>query len=105
MPAKGRAGTSSSAASSGGFRRGAIYTRKSSEEGLEQSFNSLDAQREACEAYTRSVAQTWKLRFVRSIASICTSVIFYSFPRHYGAEQHHTMPAKGGIHRIRSHSP
>jgi hypothetical protein len=27
------------------------YTRKSSEEGLEQSFNSLDAQREACEAY------------------------------------------------------
>lgn len=31
--------------------RCAIYTRKSSEEGLEQSFNSLDAQREACEAY------------------------------------------------------
>src|SRR3984885_7748390 len=29
----------------------AIYTRKSSDEGLEQSFNSLDAQREACEAY------------------------------------------------------
>jgi site-specific DNA recombinase len=32
----------------------AIYTRKSSEEGLEQSFNSLDAQREACEAYILS---------------------------------------------------
>ena len=32
-------------------RRCAIYTRKSSEEGLEQAFNSLDAQREACEAY------------------------------------------------------
>ncbi len=31
--------------------RCAIYTRKSSEEGLEQEFNSLDAQREACEAY------------------------------------------------------
>jgi len=29
----------------------AIYTRKSTDEGLEQSFNSLDAQREACEAY------------------------------------------------------
>ncbi len=29
----------------------AIYTRKSSEEGLDQAFNSLDAQREACEAY------------------------------------------------------
>jgi site-specific DNA recombinase len=28
-----------------------IYTRKSSDEGLEQEFNSLDAQREACEAY------------------------------------------------------
>ena len=35
-------------------RRCAIYTRKSSEEGLDQAFNSLDAQREACEAYIRS---------------------------------------------------
>lgn len=34
--------------------RCAIYTRKSSEEGLEQEFSSLDAQREACEAYTKS---------------------------------------------------
>ena len=34
--------------------RCAIYTRKSSEEGLEQEFNFLDAQREACEAYGRS---------------------------------------------------
>src|SRR5436305_14857817 len=34
--------------------RCAIYTRKSSEEGLEQSFNSLDAQREACTAYISS---------------------------------------------------
>jgi site-specific DNA recombinase len=31
--------------------RCAIYTRKSSEEGLDMEFNSLDAQREACEAY------------------------------------------------------
>ena len=31
--------------------RCAIYTRKSSEEGLEQSFNSLEAQREACQSY------------------------------------------------------
>ena len=31
--------------------RCAIYTRKSSDEGLEQEFNSLDAEREACEAY------------------------------------------------------
>jgi len=34
--------------------RCAIYTRKSSEEGLDQAFNSLHAQREACEAYIRS---------------------------------------------------
>ncbi len=34
--------------------RCAIYTRKSSEDGLEQDFNSLDAQREACEAYVLS---------------------------------------------------
>ena len=34
--------------------RCAVYTRKSTEEGLEQAFNSLDAQREACEAYILS---------------------------------------------------
>src|SRR6201987_5572052 len=34
--------------------RCAIYTRKSSEEGLEQEFNSLQAQREACEAFITS---------------------------------------------------
>ena len=40
----------------------AIYTRKSSEDGLEQNFNSLHAQREACEAYVRSQQQEgWKL--------------------------------------------
>ena len=37
--------------------RCAIYTRKSSDEGLEQSFNSLDAQREACAAYILSQAR------------------------------------------------
>jgi hypothetical protein len=42
--------------------RCAIYTRKSSEEGLEQSFNSLDAQREACEAYIVSQGREgWQL--------------------------------------------
>lgn len=41
--------------------RCAIYTRKSSEEGLEQSFNSLEAQREACEAYVASQKhEHWK---------------------------------------------
>ena len=36
--------------------RCAIYTRKSTEEGLDQDFNSLDAQREAAEAYIKSQA-------------------------------------------------
>ena len=38
------------------LKRCAIYTRKSTEEGLEQAFNSLDAQREACAAYILSQA-------------------------------------------------
>ena len=42
--------------------RCAIYTRKSHEEGLDQEFNSLDAQREACEAYILSQAGLgWEL--------------------------------------------
>src|ERR1700744_3521017 len=42
--------------------RCAVYTRKSSDEGLEQEFNSLDAQREACEAYIASQrAEGWLL--------------------------------------------
>jgi len=43
-------------------RRCAIYTRKSSEEGLEQDFNSLQAQREACEAFIKSQhGEGWRL--------------------------------------------
>ena len=39
-----------------------VYTRKSTEEGLDQAFNSLDAQREACQAYIRSQThEGWKL--------------------------------------------
>jgi site-specific DNA recombinase len=42
--------------------RCAVYTRKSSEEGLDMEFNSLDAQREACEAYiTSQRAEGWVL--------------------------------------------
>lgn len=42
--------------------RCAIYTRKSTEEGLEQEFNSLQAQREACEAYIKSQKhENWQL--------------------------------------------
>jgi site-specific DNA recombinase len=47
-------------------KRCAIYTRKSSEEGLEQEFNSLAAQREACEAYIRSQChEGWMLARTR----------------------------------------
>jgi site-specific DNA recombinase len=42
--------------------RCAVYTRKSSDEGLDQNFNSLDAQREACEAYVKSQrSEGWTL--------------------------------------------
>ena len=42
--------------------RCAIYTRKSTEHGLELEFNSLDAQREACEAYVKSQThEGWKI--------------------------------------------
>jgi len=42
--------------------RCAVYTRKSTEEGLDMEFNSLDAQREACEAYVASQkAEGWVL--------------------------------------------
>lgn len=42
--------------------RCALYTRKSSEEGLDQAFNSLHAQRQACEAFVRSQAsEGWKV--------------------------------------------
>jgi site-specific DNA recombinase len=50
------------ARSDGAPKRCAIYTRKSSEEGLEQNFNSLHAQRQACEAFIRSQAgEGWRL--------------------------------------------
>jgi DNA invertase Pin-like site-specific DNA recombinase len=43
-------------------RRCAVYTRKSTEEGLDQAFNSLDAQRDACEAFIASQrAEGWVL--------------------------------------------
>ena len=42
--------------------RAAVYTRKSSDEGLDQEFNSLDAQYEACCAYIASQRhEGWKL--------------------------------------------
>src|SRR5271167_3453968 len=50
------------ARSDGTPKRCAIYTRKSSEEGLDQNFNSLQAQRQACEAFVKSQAgEGWRL--------------------------------------------
>jgi DNA invertase Pin-like site-specific DNA recombinase len=44
------------------IKRCAVYTRKSSEEGLEQEYNTLDAQREACQAFIKSQAgEGWRL--------------------------------------------
>lgn len=44
------------------IQRCAVYTRKSTEEGLEQEFNSIDAQREAGEAYIKSQAhEGWRV--------------------------------------------
>jgi len=52
-------------------RRCAVYTRKSSEHGLEQDFNSLDAQREAAEAYIKSQAhEGWRLVIAHSPTSV-----------------------------------
>src|SRR5271165_1478637 len=49
-------------ASTATARRCAIYTRVSTDHGLEQDFNSLDAQREACAAYVKSQSQEgWSL--------------------------------------------
>ena len=54
-PSPARAGTGR-VLRAAAMKRCAIYTRKSSDEGLDQQFNSLDAQREACEAYVLSQA-------------------------------------------------
>jgi len=50
--------------------RCAIYTRKSTEEGLEQDFNSLDAQREAAEAYIHARPMPVGLRFLHAMTTV-----------------------------------
>ena len=61
--------------------RCAIYTRKSSEEGLEQEFNSLDAQREACEAYVLSQKHALKPLIQKDFTILRGVEIAGSFPR------------------------
>jgi site-specific DNA recombinase len=61
--------------------RCAIYTRKSTEEGLEQNFNSLDAQREAALAYIQSQKhEGWTWTGLLSSASWPTSKQARSIP-------------------------
>jgi hypothetical protein len=58
--------------------RCAIYTRKSTEHNLDLAFNSLDAQREACEAYVKSQAhEGWRLlpRFLAPLAFVSPRII------------------------------
>src|ERR1700755_780845 len=57
-----RRGTVTRSTENGRIFRCAIYARKSSEEGLEQDFNSLHAQRESCEAFIKSqTGEGWRL--------------------------------------------
>ena len=62
--------------------RCAVYTRKSSEEGLEQEFNSLHAQREACEAYIASQrSEGWVLvRDQYDDGGISGGTLYHYFP-------------------------
>jgi hypothetical protein len=53
----------------------AVYTRKSTDEGLDSAFNSLDAQYDACSAYVKSqVGMGWRLMAVASVV-----VFFFLF--------------------------
>jgi hypothetical protein len=61
--------------------RCAIYTRKSSEEGLGQEFNSLDAQREACAAYVASQKhEGWKLAPERYVTAASREARWSALP-------------------------
>jgi hypothetical protein len=68
---------------SNAVRRCSVYTRKSSEEGLEQDFNSLHAQREACEAFIKSQqGEGWRLvESAYSTPGIRALILQYRFGR------------------------
>jgi hypothetical protein len=61
--------------------RCAIYTRKSTEHNLDLEFNSLDAQREACEAYIKSQAhEGWRLIRTRYDDGACRAPPWIALP-------------------------
>ena len=61
--------------------RCAIYTRKSTEEGLEQEFNTLDAQRESAEAFIRSQAARAGPAFPTATTTAASPAATWSGPR------------------------
>ena len=62
-------------------QRCAIYTRKSTEHNLDLAFNSLDAQREACEAYIKSQAhEGWSLIPTRSTMAASQALRWTALP-------------------------
>ena len=62
-------------------QRCAIYTRKSTEHNLDLAFNSLDAQREACEAYIKSQAhEGWYWFGTGSTTADCPALRWIALP-------------------------
>jgi DNA invertase Pin-like site-specific DNA recombinase len=64
--------------------RCAVYTRKSTEEGLQQEFNSLDAQRESAEAYIRSQAHEGCCSWTTTTTMVASPVGIWSGRRSSG---------------------
>ena len=80
--------------------RCAIYTRKSSEEGLEQEFNSLDAQREACEAYIRSQKRDGWTRPLRTCTMTAASLAAPWSGQRSSAARRHRRPVRSIRRRL-----
>jgi hypothetical protein len=90
--------------------RCAIYTRKSSEEGLEQEFNSLQAQREACEAFTASQRRELSAggRWIRTSGTAAQrpwiSAAFWGLRGHRRAPKRYHVMVQPFLFCISSHS-
>ena len=68
--------------------RCAIYTRVSTEHGLEQEFNSLDNQREAAEAYIKSQAhEGWRCFYERRSTMVTSNLPFEDWTQVLGSER------------------
>jgi hypothetical protein len=65
--------------------RCAVYTRKSSEEGLDMEFNSLDAQRESCQAYVASQKPEGWVLVPTAMTTAASPVARWNDPRFSGS--------------------